>query len=305
MPCSGASWQLWAGLRHTRMDRRSERTSADGEGSLRATDYDRSATTPWLALAAQVSPKTLLYASWGRGLETDVAPNRARYINAGQSLALQSRQMEVGLKHGTEEVEAAITLFDIDRGQASDIGDCNANASCQRIVDGSARHRGLEAQWTQQMGPLGLAGQRDVAEGRTTRFALPGVNGQRPTNVPQATLRLAAEYRPAIAPGLALQASLLAEGNRVVLPYDPSVRASRVEPPGSGGPLATGLGRHCADLAPGPGQRHRPPRLERVTLPVWPCVLVPTARPQLAPVGTGCASEGQKNRAILLGSIPR
>jgi hypothetical protein len=51
----GEIWQLWAGLRHTRMDRRSERTSADGEGSLRATDYDRSATTPWLALAAQVT----------------------------------------------------------------------------------------------------------------------------------------------------------------------------------------------------------------------------------------------------------
>lgn len=220
----GEIWQLWAGLRHTRMDRRSERTSADGEGSLRATDYDRSATTPWLALAAQVAPKTLLYASWGRGLETDVAPNRARYINAGESLALESRQMELGLKHGTEEVEAAITYFDIDRGQAADTGDCNANASCQRVVDGSARHRGLEAQWTQQMGRWGWQASAMWLKAERRGSQGPGVNGQRPTNVPQATLRLAAEYRPAITPGLALQANLLTEGNRMVLPYDPSAR---------------------------------------------------------------------------------
>ena len=220
----GDVWQLWAGLRHTRLDRRSQRTSADSEGSLRATEDHRSATTPWLALAAQIAPKTLLYASWGRGLETDVAPNRARYTNAGESLALASRQMELGLKHGTEEVEAAITLFDIDRGQATDIGACNANASCRRVVDGSARHRGLEAQWTQQLGAWGWQASAMWLHAERRGSELPGVNGQRPTNVPRATLRLATEYRPNMAPGLALQANLLAEGDRVVLPYDPSAR---------------------------------------------------------------------------------
>lgn len=220
----GDAWQLWAGLRHTRMERSSERTSADSEGSLRATDYDRNATTPWLALAAQITARTLLYASWGRGLETDVAPNRARYINAGESLALASRQIELGLKHGTEEVEAAITLFDIDRGQAADIGACNANTSCRRVVDGSARHRGLEAQWTQQIGPWGWQASAMWLKAERRASQLPGVNGQRPTNVPQATLRLAAEFRPVITQGLALQANLLAEGDRVVLPYDPSAR---------------------------------------------------------------------------------
>jgi hypothetical protein len=46
----GSTWQLWAGLRHTRMQRQSERTSVDSDNSLRATSYPRSATTPWLAL---------------------------------------------------------------------------------------------------------------------------------------------------------------------------------------------------------------------------------------------------------------
>ena len=54
----------------------------------------------------------------------------------------------------------------------------------------------------------------------------PGVNGLRPVNVPQATLRLGTEYRPIALGlgGLALQANLSAEGNRAVLPYDESVR---------------------------------------------------------------------------------
>jgi iron complex outermembrane receptor protein len=52
----------------------------------------------------------------------------------------------------------------------------------------------------------------------------PGVEGQRPTNVPAATLRLAGEYRPAALPGLALHALWTAESDRVVLPYDQGVR---------------------------------------------------------------------------------
>ena len=220
----GPVWQVWAGLRHTQLNRRSVRTSPDTEGSLRATHVGRSTTTPWLALAAQLSPRTMLYASGGRGLEADVAPNRARYRNAGESIALQSRQVELGLKHGTEQVEAALTLFDIDRGQTSDIGVCAAPGSCARLSDGSARHRGIEALWTRQFSvwswqasALWLHAQRRGARD-------PAVNGQRPVNVPRGSLRLGAEYRPTTMPGLALHAGLSAEGNRVVLPYDASVR---------------------------------------------------------------------------------
>ena len=54
--------------------------------------------------------------------------------------------------------------------------------------------------------------------------AQPEFNGQRPVNVPAATLRLGTEYRVASLPGLALMAHLSAESNRVVLPYDTSVR---------------------------------------------------------------------------------
>ena len=220
----GTDWQLWAGLRHTRMQRQSERTSVDGDNSLRATSYPRSATTPWLAAAWQLTAKTMVYASWGKGLETDVAPNRARYSNAGQSLALQSRQVEAGIKHGTEEVEAALTFFDIERSQTSDLGDCGGANTCRRVVDGSQRHRGLEALWTQQAGAWSWQTSAMLLDAQRRGSQLSGVNGQRPSNVPKASLRLGGEFRVAQAPGLVLQAGVVAEGNRVVLPYDTSVR---------------------------------------------------------------------------------
>ncbi len=220
----GNTWQLWAGLRHVRMDRSSVRTSVDGSGSLRATDFDRSETTPWLAASAQLSPKTMVYASWGKGLETDVAPNRPRYRNAGASLALDSRQVEVGLKHGTDQVEAALTLFDIDRGVTADIGACSAVDSCERRVDGSARHRGIEAAWAQSFAAWTLQGSAMLLQAERRGSLEPGINGQRPVNVPRTSLRVGTEYRPAALPGLALQAGLSAESDRVVLPYDSTVR---------------------------------------------------------------------------------
>ena len=36
----------------------------------------------------------MIYASWGQGIESEVAPNRTRYSNAGRALpALKSRQL--------------------------------------------------------------------------------------------------------------------------------------------------------------------------------------------------------------------
>ena len=222
----GEVWQFWAGLRHSQLDRSSVRTSADSNASLRATNYDRRATTPWAALAARVTPLTMVYASWGRGLETDVAPNRTRYLNAGESIALQSRQIEVGLKHGAEQVQAAMTIFDIDRGQTSDIGACNSVGSCARVSDGSARHRGIEAQWTHQVATWSWLASAMWLNAQRRGALDASVNGQRPVNVPRTSLRLALDYRPAHVVGLTLQAGLTAESGRVVLPYNAAVRVA-------------------------------------------------------------------------------
>lgn len=216
------AWQLWLGLRTTRLDRQAQRTSVDGDGSLRATDFQRTESTPWLALAAQLTAKTLLYASWGRGLEVDVAPNRSRYRNAGESLALRSRQAEVGLKHGTETVEVSLTLFAIERDHSADAGPCDVADSCTRVLDGTARHRGIEASWLGQHGPWGWSLSTMWLDAERRGSATPGLEGTRPVNVPRATLRAAGEWRAL--PRLALQARLGAEGDRTVLPGDESLR---------------------------------------------------------------------------------
>jgi len=218
----GDAWQLWAGLRSTRLDRQTQRTSVDGDGSLRPTDFQRTETTPWLALAAQLTPKTMVYASWGRGLETDVAPNRPRYRNAGESLALRSRQAELGLKHGTEAVEAALTLFAIERDQNADVGPCDTPGSCARVLDGTARHRGIEASWLGQLGAWGWSLSTMLLDAERRGSGTPGLSGTWPVNTPRATLRAAGEWRALH--GLALQARASAEDNRTVVPGNDSLR---------------------------------------------------------------------------------
>ena len=70
----GAGTTAWLGLRHTRLHRESVRT----DGS-RQTDYSQGVTTPWVALSHALSADWLAYASWGQGVESEVAPNRSRY----------------------------------------------------------------------------------------------------------------------------------------------------------------------------------------------------------------------------------
>ncbi|MDP3086033.1 MAG: TonB-dependent receptor, partial [Rubrivivax sp.] len=94
-------WSLWAGLRHSRLQRDSVRT----DGS-RPSAYEQSFTTPWLALSHAYSKTGQAYLSWGQGVESEVVPNRSRYGNAGQALpALKSRQIEAGIKHSTQALD--------------------------------------------------------------------------------------------------------------------------------------------------------------------------------------------------------
>ena len=218
-----ANTQLFAGLRHTALNRRSQRTSPASDG-LRATAYNQGVNAPWLAVTHQLAPRTVVYASWGQGVESDVAPSRARYKNAGEVFTLKSRQIEAGVKHQDDDFDASATVFDIARSQTADIGSCSAAGTCARVIDGRAAHRGLEAAvnwrndaWLWQASAMWLRAERRGS-------ANPSANGTRPVNVPVATLRLGGEYRVAAVPELALLAALSAESNRVVLPYDQSVR---------------------------------------------------------------------------------
>ncbi|KQW52418.1 MULTISPECIES: TonB-dependent siderophore receptor [unclassified Roseateles] len=213
----GADTTAWLGLRHTRLHRESVRT----DGS-RPTDYTQSVTTPWIALSHAVASNWLVYASWGQGVESEVTPNRPRYVNAGQALrALKSRQLEAGVKTGTQRVEGSLTVFDIRRPAWRDVAlpgfsFCDEDNSCERRADGFARHRGIEASADLKWNGGGLFASATRLHARRGGSADGSLNGLLPPNVPQTTIK--AQLRHDLLPGLQVQAGLRHEGRRFATP---------------------------------------------------------------------------------------
>ena len=208
-------WSLWAGLRHTRLHRESVRT----DGS-RPTSYDQSFTTPWLAVSHALNPQTLAYLSWGQGVESDVAPNRLAWTNAGQALpALKSQQTELGIKQSGPRLDWRVAAFDIVRPEWSNGSSCNEDipASCTRQEDGVAQHRGveLEAEW--RTGAWSVRGSAMALRARRDGAADASLNGLRPVNVPATSLKLQGVYNVRAVPGLALLGFVIHEGERMVL----------------------------------------------------------------------------------------
>jgi iron complex outermembrane receptor protein len=187
-------WGAWLGLRHTRLDR----------------GYRQSFTTPWLALSAEVASDTLLYASWGEGVESLVTPNLPGYANAGAPLPAQrGRQVEIGAKGRTADgMQWSAAAFDIRRPHAADTGS-------DFFIDGKQRHRGVEAQVEGRHGSW-----QWLAGAMLLHARLP--DGSRPPNVPSRTVKAMLARDVAALPGLTLQAWLVAEGNRTLLPQPAS-----------------------------------------------------------------------------------
>ncbi|MFM9923512.1 TonB-dependent siderophore receptor [Variovorax sp. H27-G14] len=207
----------WVGVRHTRLDRDSIRT----DGS-RPTGYKQGVTTPWVAASYAIQPGLLAYASWGKGVESQVVPNKiSQYSNAGEALpALSSRQWELGIKGGSNAFNWQLAWFDISRPMTNlDACDRLGITPCEARYDGSAVHRGLEAgaQWNE--GPWRLGGSVTLIDAKRRGSTVePSTNGQAPTNVPKQVLRAQAAYRVAAVPGLELAGQLSYEGRRNVLP---------------------------------------------------------------------------------------
>lgn len=211
-----AELQAWVGLRHTQLNRSSVRTNGS-----RPTDYSQSLNTPWLGLSYAINPQLMAYASWGEGVESEVTPNRKRYGDlAGRALpALKSRQSEIGLKAGSKAVDWSINAFQISRPVWEDIGECSDSTpgSCVRRADGIARHQGLEAQADLKWTGGGLLASAMKLKARRADSSVAGINGLKPVNVAENSLRLQVRQDvPALA-GLQLNAGLVFEGPRAVL----------------------------------------------------------------------------------------
>ena len=200
-----AQWRAWLGARHTRLTRASVQT----DGS-EATRYSQSFTTPWVGVSYALSNQHLLYASWGQGIESDVVPNRPGYANPGQALpAHRSRQAEIGLKAGSNTVDWSVNYFDIRQPVWTDSGS-------SVDADGFERHRGIEAQADLKWQGGGLLASAMKLRARREGSSDSAINGLKPTNVPETTLKLHA--RQDVLPGLQVQAGLIYEGQREVLP---------------------------------------------------------------------------------------
>lgn len=209
-----ADWSLWAGLRHTRLDRQSVRT----DGS-RPTSYARSFTTPWLAASRSLGSIGMLYASWGQGVESEVVPNRSQYTNRGDALPpLKSRQTELGFKHTSDTQDLSIAWFDIRRPLAQDRCAVGPPVTCTRAIDGQQRHRGLEAAGAWREGPWQLDASTQWLNPSREGAAEASDNGKRPTNVPRFTLKSQLSREVAAVAGLSWQLGLVHEGSRYVLP---------------------------------------------------------------------------------------
>lgn len=212
-----ADWQAFAGLRHTRIERDSVRTNGS-----RATSYTQTLNTPWLGLSYAINKQLMAYGSWGEGMESEVAPNRKRYANAGQALpALKSKQLELGLKAGSSTVDWSLNWFSTERPAWRDIGACdddNVPGSCIRQIDGIARHRGVEAQADIKWAGGGLLASAMQMQARRSGSADASLNGLKPANVAEHSIKLTARQNIAALPGLQLSAGLAYEGPRAVLP---------------------------------------------------------------------------------------
>jgi iron complex outermembrane recepter protein len=236
---SGAT--TWLGARHTQLARSA--TPTDGSPG---TAFRQSFTTPFVALSQSLGRGQLVYASWGKGVESDVAPNVPldasatppvpRYLNAGQALpAAESRQLEVGLKGGADHAEWSAAAFDIRHPLFGDIapagGACGV-VQCTRGLVGSQRHKGVEGSVAWRGSAWGVLAGAQWLHARVEVPGDPTQDGKRPTNVPAVTARLQADWQPpALASmstsGLRLLAAGTYESAREVLP-DNSVQIPSV-----------------------------------------------------------------------------
>lgn len=201
-------WQLWAGLRHTRLERGTADTQTEN--------------IPWLALAFQATPDLMTYASWGKGFESIGVPNLGNYANANQSLSALSKQIELGMKLQLASGSASLAIFDIKRPQSNDIATtdpCADGTGClRRVLDGEARHRGLEGALSWRSGAWFWQASAMWLDAEIQGSSAPTIEGNRPANVPKTSARLGVDYSVAALPGLTLAAALAHEGSRMVNP---------------------------------------------------------------------------------------
>ena len=219
----GADWSAWAGLRHTRLHRQTAPTPS-GDATT-ATDYRQSFTTPWLAVSRQLTAHDMVYVSWGEGAESSVTPNAPFYKDKGMPEPLTlSRQWEGGFKHAIGAYQWGVAVYDITQPQYVDVlpdpiqspSDTNEYL---HVRDGNKHSRGIEGEAQTRVAALTLRASVMAQRVRNEGSGDPTV-GAIPTNVPERSVKLLADYAVSALPGLGVMANMAYEGPREVFPDD-------------------------------------------------------------------------------------
>ncbi|MEY4428749.1 MAG: hypothetical protein RLZZ182_1438 [Pseudomonadota bacterium] len=210
-------WTAWLGARSTRY----ERSQWLSDGNSTVSRYSDSLATPWGAIGYELAPKQQVYLSWGEGVENLLSPfatfNYASYSNPGSFMPpAKSRQLELGYKAQWAQTFFSANVFGVKRPVGAFIADANGAATYQ--LDGIARHEGLEAEVRHRIGSVQLAGGAMLLKARREGSIQAGINGLRPTNVPDHTVRAMAQYQLPTVPGAQVSLAWVHEGRRQVDP---------------------------------------------------------------------------------------
>lgn len=205
--------QSFIGVRGTRLKRSSERS----DGS-RAVSLEQTVTTPWAGLAWLPSATTMLYVSWGQGVELEVVPNKpSEFANSGEVLpALKSEQTEIGLKwQANPRLLLTAAAFNVDKPYADDVdpGVLSLLAAGAK----TARHRGLELSAVGRLNAaLSLQASLMALDAKYTQAVDQTLVGQRVTNLPRLKASLFADYKLVALPGLSLNGLATFENGKTV-----------------------------------------------------------------------------------------
>lgn len=201
------AWHGWFGLRYGQLHRGSVRT----DGS-RPTNYSQNFALPWAAVSYDFT-ESLVYISWGQGLESFVVPNKSGYLKPGEFVPdVLSEQIEAGIRGGDQGFRWNVAAFTLRRPVVED-------QKPLFQIDGWAQHQGIEVQGARESGPWTLAVSAMILDAQRRGATLAStLNGRWPSNVPESTLRGQLDYRVPGVQGLALNTRISREGERAVLP---------------------------------------------------------------------------------------
>jgi iron complex outermembrane receptor protein len=204
----------WLGVRHSRLHRSSWSTAGR---TPEDPDYRQAFTTPWVALSQAIGPQDMVYASWGEGIESNVAPTLGDDVNRGKPLSPTiSRQWEIGWKHGNAATHWGADVFDVKQAFDTDVVD--AAGTSEFAHDGITHARGVEAEAQTRFDALTLRASAMWQRVEREEASDPADDGLRPPNVPDGALALLASYAFSGTPGLSVLANMTWEGEREVLP---------------------------------------------------------------------------------------